>query len=228
MSARWPRYKCHASGLSDIMAKATAGRTIPVGAQTQLEIWMRDVLYGRKLPGASTSATRKGNITEDQSIEVVSELLGKMLFKNETTYENDWFIGTPDLVLPDMIIDVKSPFSHQTMPVLKVSDDTYFEQLQVYMDLTGSTKSAVIYVLNDMPEELLMKECYKMTQGEEVTEEIYEQVRELYTYSHLPLELRVKRFDYELDTSFISQAKERIDAMNLILNDVTKYPLAPL
>lgn len=92
----------------------------------------------------------KGNLVEEDSITLLSVTEGKMYRKNDGTFVNDYFIGTPDILTLEgdtvtVVDDTKSTydiFTFLDQKFEKLSKDNYY-QLQGYMDLTGA-KSANI------------------------------------------------------------------------------------
>ena len=66
----------------------------------------------------------KGLIVEDNSIDLIAEVLGYgMLFKNEQYFEDDHLTGTPDIIIPkkDTVIDAKSSWDIFTFPLFDTS-----------------------------------------------------------------------------------------------------------
>ncbi len=93
-------------------------------------------------------------------------------------------------------------------------DPDYEWQLQGYMDLTGKENAAVIYCLMDAPEDVVEREARNLSFKagyDELDFDFYEQVRESMMYSHLPDELRIKRFDVRRDEKKIEQIKKRVE-----------------
>lgn len=114
------------------------------------------------------------------------------VLKNEKYFEDDYFCGTPDLILEDEILDIKNSWDCFTFPLFEneIPTKDYFYQLQVYMHLTGKRKARLVYVLLNTPEDLTWE-----TQND---------------YSSLDKKYRIKTFSIEYDESVIEDLKQRV------------------
>lgn len=198
------------------LIKESKSKELPQGAKTIVETWLQEQLYGRKKEFTSKQ-TDKGNLLEDDAIDlVVKELdLGWDVIKNETYFYSDYVHGTPDLLPDDFIIDTKCSWTCFTFPLFgKELDKTYWWQGQGYMHLTGRQSYKVIYCLVDMPEYLLLeelrKERWKISNAAKSDDVIYSELKEKYTYSHLPIELRMKVYDFEYEPRQMEVVIERV------------------
>ena len=121
--------------------------------------------------------------------------------------------GTPDVILPEMIVDVKSVWSPFTMPLF---DDTppvgYELQAQVYMHLTKRKHFELAYCLIDTPEHLIKREAYNWcnNNGVEYSEEVFEHFKNKMTYSDVPDKLRIKTYHIEYNPATIERIQERV------------------
>lgn len=205
-------FKIRSSGAGSIMAYP-GNKELPTGAKTYLNQWLAEQLYDRKKVFTS-KYTNKGNECEDASIDLVAERYGwGLVSKNDAYFENEYITGTPDLILSDTVVDIKNSWDCFTFPLFGKLNPDYDWQVQCYMDLTGKNKASVIYTLMDAPDELVEKEAtilsYKAGYSE-LEADFYEEVKASMTYSHLPIELRIKRFDVERDEKKIQQIKDRV------------------
>jgi len=142
-------FKIRASASGKIMGIKALGKT----GETYCENWLKEQLYKRKIE-FSNKYTEKGLIMEDNSIDYVADQLGYgFLAKNEQYFENDFFTGTPDIILKDHVIDVKNSWDFSTFPLFdnEVPNSDYYFQAQVYMELCGVDSYKLIYVLSDTP-----------------------------------------------------------------------------
>jgi hypothetical protein len=99
--------------------------------------------------------------------------------------------GTPDLIINDLVIDMKASWDCFTFPLFDTDiDKAYWMQLQGYMALTGKRSARLVYTLQNTPEELT-----------------YDEVAD---YSELPSTLRVKEFEIDYDAQFIESVNERV------------------
>lgn len=147
----------------------------------------------------------KGNEVESLSIELASIMLDKKgLFKNDEYFENEYLMGTPDVITEDSVIDVKSSWSAATFPFYdtELKNKVYEWQLKAYMMLTGKTVSYLCYCLVPTPETLILDEMRRVSwkRGEmgEVSEEVENDVRAYFDLSKIPEFDRVKTFKVEL------------------------------
>jgi hypothetical protein len=209
---------------------------LPEGAKTYCEQWVKEQIYERK-KDFSSKYTAKGNSVEDDAINLLAEYYDwGLVYKNEKHFSNDFIEGTPDLVLSDLIPDNKASWDCFTFPLFQTKlDNCYWWQMQGYMDLTGKSKAAVIYTLMDAPEDIVDREARSRAYQagfDEVDMDFYENVKLEMTYSHLPLQLRIKRFDIERNDKAIQQIKDRVvmcreyikslDLFNLLLSNNLK------
>jgi hypothetical protein len=147
----------------------------------------------------------KGNEVESLSIELAGIMLDKKgLFKNDEYFENEYLMGTPDVITEDSVIDVKSSWSAATFPFYdtELKNKVYEWQLKAYMMLTGKTVSYLCYCLVPTPETLILDEMRRVSwkRGEmgEVSEEVENDVRAYFDLSKIPEFDRVKTFKVEL------------------------------
>jgi len=175
----------------------------------------------------------KGIMCEDEAIQIYASVTGKhLIFKNEEGFHNDWIAGTPDLILEDMIVDVKCSWSIDSFPWFDTSlNRNYYWQLQAYMWLTGRSKSELVYVLVNTPDHLfqqeLQREIWKVkdTQGvldisAEVESDIYEELILKHNFDRIPFEKRVKVFEIEADILEQSKIKEKVELAREYYNEI--------
>ena len=83
-----PLFKIRCSAIGKIMAYPSKDE-LPKGAKTYCRDWLKGQLLNRKSE-ISTRFTEKGNIMEDESIDMIAEKLGyPFLVKNEKHFEED-------------------------------------------------------------------------------------------------------------------------------------------
>lgn len=210
-----PRSK--ADKLSGVLSKT---------AQTYCETWLKEQIYSRRKE-FSTKFTEKGNIVEDNSIDFVAEQLGYgMLLKNEKHYKGEFITGTPDVVLPDLVIDVKNSWDCFTFPLFETRFDMgYYWQAQGYMALTGRKNYKLIYTLMDTPLHLIEKEAYwyaKNNGYEDLDDKLYQKFLDKMTFGNVPDKYRIKVFDIARNDGDIEQIKERVKQCRQFINSL-KY-----
>lgn len=160
--------------------------------QTYLEEWAKEQIYGVKKE-FSSKQTDKGIEVEQEAIDLAIDWAGiEFCVKNETYFEDDYFTGTPDIILSDTICDIKNSWDCFTFPLFEneIPNKDYFYQLQVYMHLTGKKKAKLIYTLLNTPNYL----DYGMG----------------IDYSLLPPEKRCKVFNIDYDRDVIDKLIDRV------------------
>jgi hypothetical protein len=218
-------FKCRASCTGQIMTNPrTKSEIISQTALTHLEKWMKTQIYGIE-EDFSNKYTEKGEIVEDDAIDLAIEHLGLIYStKNEEHFHNEYLKGTPDLLHQDEVIDIKAswdpftfPLFHKSLPTPKGTPNKhYYYQLQSYMALTGRKKARLVYVLCDTPQHLIEKEAMLTLNGRDYDERLQELTKRM-TYSHIPLEYRVKAFEIERDDKVIQAIYERVELCREIL-----------
>ena len=160
----------------------------------------------------------KGNMVENESIELTERVLDlDLIVKNESYFENEFICGTPDIIMGDTIIDVKSSWSAHTFPFFldeELPNKDYYYQVQGYMALTGATKGMVVYCLINTPEEIVLDEIRRTSWSRhelDVTEETEAEVRQQHEFDHIPEVNRVKAYHIERNDEVIQAIYERVN-----------------
>ena len=193
-------FKIRASAAGKLLTNPRSkSESLSQTTKSYVEEWLKEQIYGVKRTFTS-KYTEKGQRVELDSLEYAKnalkrkdEVWGKAT-KNEQSFEDDFFTGTPDIILPDRIVDIKSSWDCFTFPAFEVDipNRDYDTQLQVYMHLTGKKQAELVYVLIDTPEDL--------------TDVVY-------VYDEfIPQEYRVKRFFVEYDEEVIAKLQDRVEA----------------
>ncbi len=162
--------------------------------------------------------TLKGNEQEDLSIATYSSYCQKFYEKNTKTYKNRWLIGTPDLVLEDKIVEIKTKYDRFTFSQTskKDAEDKYYWQVQGYLFLTGKTKAELILVCVNSKEYTIFSEIKKEAyiQGiEDISEEYAElekQIRHNHIYDDLTIKQKLKIISISRNDEDIEKIKKQI------------------
>ena len=182
-------------------------------AKTFCETWVKEKLYDRKKEFTSKQ-TDKGNRVEDSGIAELTEYFGWpfMTEKNQGRLSDEYMQGECDILPSDsLVVDLKSSWDCFTFPLFDdvIPDKDYEWQIRGYMHLYAREQGSVVYLLSDMPEEMIEKELrFKLKEG--FTKDEFEKARAFYIYSHLPMNLRVKKFDFTHDPELVEKIKERV------------------
>ena len=177
----------------------------------------------------SSRYTDKGNEVENESINLVNEVLDVgFIYKNEEFFENDWITGTPDVNTDEVLLDVKSSWDGTTFPFFETEIPTkdYFYQLQGYMWLTGKQQSMLCYCLIDTPADMVASEVKrqhyilnKIVEDLELTREIESK----HIFSHIPKNRRVKVFYVQKDEAVIERIKEQVELCREYYNTLINF-----
>jgi len=156
--------KFHPSTVKDLMMGFDTK-----GCQQVIIAHFLEQVMGRPKIEVDSFYTMKGNMVEAESIRMVSKKFGNIYTKNTKKYENDWFIGTPDIVDEEnhFIIDAKSRYDLFTYMSMSQKETTkeHNDQMQSYMDLLGYAKAYVVNTLVNTPPEIILEERRKATSG---------------------------------------------------------------
>jgi hypothetical protein len=178
---------------------ATAPRnkneTLSETTKVYLKEWLIEQSYGVKKE-IQNKYIERGLSDEDLAIEkAIEDLNLPFVLKNEERFEDDFFTGTPDLILDDCVLDIKTSWSCFTFPIFETEIPTkdYFYQLQIYMHLLNVSKAKLVYVLldNEMINHFYGDECK-----------------------------RVKVFEVDYDPKIIEDLKEKVKEARIYLNSL--------
>ena len=185
-------FKLRASQAGKLMTNARSKtETISETAKTYIQEWIKEQIYGVNKEISNKYIT-KGNEMEDQAIDAaISWLNLDWNMKNEEYFNDDFFQGTPDLIYPDFIIDIKNSWDCWTFPLFEEEIPTkdYFYQLQVYMHLTGRKKAKLVYVLLDTPSTFNTPEII---------------------YCDVDIKYRIKVYEIDYDFAVIEDLQKRV------------------
>ena len=215
------KYYCHASGVGKIMANPrTKSEFLSKTAKTAVEEQFLYNEFGIK-KDFSNRYTERGTNQEDESILFFSKVTGNFgVQKNEERFKNDYFVGTPDIITEDSIIDIKTSWDATTFPWFdsELPNKDYMYQLLAYMDLTGKLNGYVAYCLINHTEDAIQDEIRRETwklkaidPTDEQALEIEHKVRDRMQYDRIPENLRVKIFEVEYDENTVKKMKDRVE-----------------
>ena len=187
-------FKIRASASGQIMTNPRSkNELLSETTKTYVFDWLKESIYGYRKELNNKYVT-KGLELEDEAIDKAIELLDlPFTLKNEQFYEDEYFTGTPDLIIKDTVYDIKCSWDCYTFPLFdtEIPTKNYYYQLQVYMHLLGLKKAKLVYVLLNTPENLSS----------------WEQPKD---YSELDKKYRIKTFDVEYSEEVIEDLKQRV------------------
>jgi hypothetical protein len=221
-----------AEELADLTAKRDQQFEFGATALSYIrDCWLRDK-YGYDEP-VLTNERLKGLVCEDEAIGVVERQLGgPWRVKNQTQYENDWFTGTPDIVLDDAVEDVKCSWTLKTFFDVQHPSALYYAQLQVYMDLVGVNTARLCHVLVDTQEEITLEEQkryyfrFNCDESNPHYLECCRKVDAMHNGSRLvPEEQRIKVFAIERNDTYLMKLRKRVEQARGIYESLILTPV---
>jgi hypothetical protein len=199
-------FKIRASAAGKLMTKARKkDEVLSQTTKTYLDEYMKSELYGVQKQ-IKSKYLDKGNKNEDEAIDyLISNLDVPFAIKNEETFEDEYFKGTPDIIIDEVVYDTKCSWDCFSFPLFdtEITNKDYFAQLQVYMHLTVCKKAVLAYVLTNTPEELTWEEKHD--------------------YSNLDSKLRIKTFEIDYDEEFIKNLQQKVVDSRDYINEKLKF-----
>ena len=114
--------------------------------------------YGRS-KSFSSKYTTKGTAVEGDGIELYKQVYNAhYVTKNEDWFNDGTIGGTPDIILKDRVIDIKSSWDISTFLSNKSVPKDYFYQLLGYCRLLNLKKGELVFCLSNTPESLIQRE----------------------------------------------------------------------
>lgn len=146
------KFKIHCSQIGKIMGNAKVKGELSSGCKTFLKEWYaddREEIFSKYL--------QKGNMVEGECIDFMANVLGfGVCSKNiDEPVEDEYFVGSCDVITSDAIIDVKSSWNRKTFQesVSDSIDSDYEWQGRGYMHLYNKEEFILFYGLLDTPPE---------------------------------------------------------------------------
>ncbi len=214
--------------LNRLIKKRDNEVSLSLTAKNHCEKWLKEQIYNKKI-NFINKYTAKGIIVEQDSLDLVAEYYNYgLLIKNEERFENEYITGTPDAILKDRVIDVKTSWSLDTFPLFfSKINNAYWWQAQCYMELTGKDKYELIYVLMSTPDHLIDKEAARIAsyyggKASDYIDEVYNNLN----YDNTPPELRIKKYDIEKNNDCMKEVKQKVKECRdyiRVLNNVLSY-----
>jgi hypothetical protein len=206
-----------ASSIGDLMTESrTKSENLSKTAKSYIQKVFKEREFGY-YENINSKAIDKGIENEDEAIQLASEVLGwDFVIKNEEKYSNEYINGTPDVITKDLLADIKCSWNMGTFPIFEdeIPTKNYWWQLQSYMWLTGHSTSELVYILTNTPEQIVEDEIRRMHWKLNKIDEdldLREAVQSQHDFSHIPNNLRIKRFLINRDEKAIEQIKEKVE-----------------
>jgi len=223
-------YKFHCSSLGRLMTNPRSGTGLSETCKTELlKIWIYKK-YGRtKIE--TNKYVEKGLAQEEEGISLYSRAVNTFFKKNIETFENDFIIGTPDIIHSNIVRDIKCSwdiftfFEVFTDPINKA----YVLQLNGYWNLIpGCTAGKLVYTLVNTPLEILEKEKsqlrFKMGIIDYEANGVYnmavEEIERNGTFDDIPLNERW--IEFEIPKLDMSEVYKRVPVWREFLNNLNR------
>lgn len=188
-------FKIRASSAGKLMTNPrNKTELISETTKTYIYDYLKEQIYGYRKE-ISNKYVDKGLLMEDEAIDKAIELLDlPFALKNEKSFENDYFTGTPDIIIEGIVYDIKCSWDCFTFPFFETEIPTkdYYYQLQVYMNLLGLKKACLVYVLLNTPENISNWETPK-------------------NYDDLEKKYRIKSYNIDYSEEVIIDLKNRLE-----------------
>lgn len=199
------KFRARPSALGKIMSNAKVSGELSATCKTYLLEW-----YAQSFEDIPSKYMAKGILMEDAAIDYMATQLGyEQASKNINIYQNDWMIGTPDVIIGETVIDLKCSWNKKTLIESANSLNTDYEwQLRAYMWLTGCTEAILFYALMDTPADA--------NYGKEVV------------YTYLPDSERWVAYQFKKDEAIEELIKERVIKCREWLTEYDKEVTAKL
>ena len=190
----FPIFKIRASASGKLITEPRSkSETLSETTKTYVKQWLTEKIYGIRKETKSKYLD-KGNILEDTAIDKAIDWLDlPFAIKNEKFFEDDFFCGTPDLIVNGIVYDIKCSWDAFSFPFFESEIPTkdYFYQLQVYLHLTGCKKAVLTYVLLNTPDFM-----------------IYETKHE---YDAMDKKYRIKTFEIDYNLEVIEKLQNKVE-----------------
>lgn len=182
----------------------------------------------------NTKHLEKGVVCEPQSIQMISILDDAFYEKNDEVKENDWIIGTADVV-DEYLHDVKSSWDAETfIPMIEDQLEKNYEiQMQGYMWLWNKKKALVRRCLISAPDRILSNEkrslLYRMDVATDENPEYKLAAAELeynLTYEDIPIEQRCITHEVLRDENIIGQIPAKVEKAREFLKSLNEKHLS--
>lgn len=192
------------------------------------DVWLKNN-FGYEEPVA-TPEMLKGIMCEDDAIDIVSRTIpGGFRLKNEDSFEDDHFTGTPDVILDDeWVEDIKCSWTIRTFFDTVKPDPLYYSQGQVYLALSERTRFRLIHVLLDTPTELVEEErkrfFYRFGYNENNPRYIEASKRlDMMHYASrlVPEDQRIKCFEFARNEKHISNLRSHAELARQVYSTLT-------
>ena len=196
--------KWHPSQIGMLMTNGRAKDSIGETAKSYIKQCVKEDFYNYTTE-LNNKYIWKGREQELESINLINSVRFTDYLKNEVTIENDYLIGTADIISEQKVIDVKTSWSLDTFPALieDAINPLYEWQLRAYMMLYDKPTAELIY-------------CMVTTWDEFLNE--YENLQ-LHRVDHINPEKRITALWYDRDEDIEVKMVARLKEASELYHD---------
>lgn len=216
-----PIFKCRASASGDIMTNGRKKDEMGATAKTHIQNWVKSQLTGRNKE-IESKYLKHGIINEDNGLLRASKYFGCEFTKNTEKLEDEHFTGEYDAKNGDLVIDIKCSWDEFTFPLFDENPPKgYYNQLQVYMALTGLKKASLVFCLENHSEDEIDRLAQRLAWDsgeEEPTMEYWNAAKAKLTHDHLPEWMRIKTFSFDRNEELIQSMRDRVEMARNYIN----------
>jgi hypothetical protein len=139
-----------------VTAPKTKSEQLSETAKSEIRKIAKEQFFGFS-SSITTKPMLKGKDWEEESIALVNQVRGTFYVKNKERFENEFLTGEPDIILDNMVIDVKTSWSLETFPATSEEgmNKDYMWQLMGYCWLLNKSDAELIYCMIDTDDTLL-------------------------------------------------------------------------
>jgi hypothetical protein len=179
---------------------------LSVGAKTFVTELAKEYVYSYHKT-VSSKEMSKGQIVEQDSIDLYNSVFFTSHKKNTERRNNEWITGECDIFTGRKIIDIKSSWSIPTFPATAAAgmDKDYEWQGRAYMMLWDVDQFEIAYCLVNTPDELIGYED-----------------PELHYVENINPALRVTVVPYSRDKALEAKIKQKVEAANKYLEELVE------
>lgn len=172
------------------------GEVLSETAKSAILKMAKQIVYGVEF-SISNKYVTKGLAVEQMAIDLLNKVRGTSYTKNDERKTNEWITGEADIVTDTHGIDIKSPWSLETLPLTAEEGDKpeYEWQARGYMMLYDLPRWEIVYVGVDTPPELCKWDPPQM-----------------HAFWRVPPHKRITTVDYTRDQALEDKIKEKCEA----------------
>ena len=179
----------------------------------------------------------KGLEVEEESLTLYSRYTKQYYLKNESTFQNEFIKGTPDIIVNpsseaetdhlQTIIDIKSSWDIFTFFDTTINDlnSNYYWQLQGYMALTGASKARLVYCLVNTPDAIINDEkrrlMWKMNVLSDTDPNYIEACNKLdllFIYNDIDINEKINIIEFDRNDEDIEKIYQRVEQCRKYIN----------